>query len=290
MALAARGYDCSWDPPDQQCMKNSGYAFLVRYSSRDPSKNLTKAELDSALAKGLKVCVVFQEGKTQMTRGYSGGQQDARDADAFVKGLGLGGIPLYFSCDFDPASNQWGAIDAYMDGVASVIGKARTGGYGGKAFISREFGNGKITWGWQTYAWSGSPTQWDGRAQLRQVKNDFAMCGGTIDNDEAWATDYGQWPRPGQPATGTGDDVSSAVVFYKGQQFYAYINPGGKVCINGGVVDPGSNAKSGVGLAINPENGQKVITYTNTAGKLCSYHQNAGDPKWYWTDKKVDAR
>jgi hypothetical protein len=199
--VAVKGYDCSWDLPDQQCMWNNGYRFIVRYSSRDPSKNLTKAELDSALSLGMSVCVVFQEGKTQMTRGYSGGQQDARDADSFVKGLGLAGIPVYFSCDFDPSPDQWGAIDGYMDGAASVIGRARTGGYGGKAFISREFGNGKMTWGWQTFAWSGTPTQWDARAQLRQVKNDFAMCGGYIDNDEAHAGDYGQWPRPGQPAT-----------------------------------------------------------------------------------------
>jgi hypothetical protein len=216
MPLTARGYDCSWAPPDQQCMKNAGYAFLVRYGSRDPSKNLTKAELDSALAKGLSVCVVWQEGKTQMTRGNSGGQTDARDADSFVKGLGLAGIPLYFACDYDPPSSDWAKIDAYLDGVASVIGRNRTGGYGGKAFISREFGNGKITWGWQTYAWSGSPTQWDSRAQLRQVKNDFARCGGTIDDDEAWAADFGQWPRPGSTPQPQEDEGMFAVIIPPG--------------------------------------------------------------------------
>ncbi len=37
--------------------------------------------------------------------------------------------------------------------------------------IKRLFDGGKITWGWQTYAWSGG--NWDSRAQVRQVQNDI---------------------------------------------------------------------------------------------------------------------
>ena len=84
--------------------------------------------------------------------------------------------------------------------------------------------------------------------------------------------------------------MSSSVAFYQGKKFYAYINPSGKVCMNGGVVDSGSNAKRGVGLSINPDNGQKVISYTNTSNKLCTYTQNAGDNKWYWANKELDAK
>jgi hypothetical protein len=203
MALVARGYDCSWDPPDQQCMKNAGYAFMVRYASRDPSqagKNLTRAELDSALAKGLGVCVVWQDSKSQMKGGYSAGTSHAGSADSFVRGLGLGGIPVYFACDFDPVSSDWAAVDGYCDGVKAVLGKSRAGGYGGYSFIKRELDAGRITWAWQTYAWSGSPTTWDARAQMRQVKNDYARCDGYIDDDEAHAADYGQWPRPAAAA------------------------------------------------------------------------------------------
>lgn len=84
--------------------------------------------------------------------------------------------------------------------------------------------------------------------------------------------------------------MSSAVVFYQDKQYFAYINTSGKVCMNGGVVDSGSNARSGVGLAINPENGQKVISYTNTNGKVCTYTQNSGDPTWYWKDQGWNAK
>lgn len=285
-----KGCDYSWDHPDLNCLKSQGVGFIVRYGSRDPSKNLTKGELDSALAKGLAVAVVWQEGKTQMLRGYSGGQQDARDADSFTKGLGLAGIPVYYSCDFDPGSSDWGAVDAYLDGTISVTGLSRNGMYGGKPSITREFDRGKIKWGWQTYAWSGSPTQWDSRAQLRQTYNDVLVCGGKIDWDESKASDFGQWPRPSGGASVSEDEVAAAFAFYKGKQYHAYINSSGKVCINGGVVDQGSNARSMGGLDINPDNGQKVISFINTSNHLCTYHQNEGDGNWYWTDKNIVVR
>lgn len=196
----AKGIDYSWDRPDLDCLKRQGVTFIVRYGSRDPSKNLSKSELNAILNRGMSVAVVWQEGKTQMTRGHSGGQTDARDANSFVNGLGLNGIPVYFSCDYDPPSSDWGKIDAYLDGVASIIGRPRTGGYGGLKFIQRGFGNGRLTYGWQTYAWSGVPTQWDSRAQLRQVNNDVVVCGGAIDWDESRAADFAQWPRSGGTA------------------------------------------------------------------------------------------
>ena len=100
-----------------------------------------------------------------------------------------------------------------------------------------------------------------------------------------------EWAKGGgSPAATGGVLVSSATVFHDGKRYYAYIRTDGKVCMNGGVVDAGSNAKSGVGLAINPENGQKVITYTNTSNKLCTYTQNAGDNKWYWDNTELDAK
>jgi N-acetylmuramoyl-L-alanine amidase len=78
--------------------------------------------------------------------------------------------------------------------------------------------------------------------------------------------------------------VSSAVAFdQNGTQVIAYIRDDGKICCNGGVVDPGSNAKSGVGLEINAQ-GRKVISYTNTNNKLCVYVQEPGSSKWSWKD------
>lgn len=296
MALQYRGVDYSWARPDLNCLYSKGARFVMRYGSRDSSKNLSKSELNSILAAGMSCGVFWQEGKTQMTRGYSGGQTDARDAKALFDGLGLAGIPVYFSCDYDPPSGDWPKIDGYLDGAASVIGRSRTGGYGGYAFISREFGNGKITWGCQTYAWSGSPTKWDGRAQLRQVDNDVTVCGGAIDWEEAWAADHGQWPRPSS-ATGTGDDVSASSVMVDGQLHMACVWSDGRLNYkppNGGwyAVDKNASAKARSGAHITESNGLLIITYTNSGGTVCTYQKQAtaGADKWGWYDRGGDAR
>jgi hypothetical protein len=121
-----------------------------------------------------------------MLRGASGGTADAKEADAFFKALGLTGMPIVFACDFDPVSDDWASIDAYMNAVKGYLGLDRTGGYGGKAFITRQFDAYRMKYGVQTYAWSssGGETQWDARAQLRQIKNDQVVCGGAIDWEE----------------------------------------------------------------------------------------------------------
>jgi len=92
------------------------------------------------------------------------------------------------------------------------------------------------------------------------------------------------------PATG-GLLMSSDVAFdpRSGQQIIAYIDTQGRVCCNGGLVDAASNARSGVGLAINAD-GKKVITYTNQGGKLCTYEQNPGSNTWGWSDRGWNAK
>lgn len=101
------------------------------------------------------------------------------------------------------------------------------------------------------------------------------------------------WAKGGSttaPAPVEVADVSSSVAIYRGKQYYAYIDPNGKVCVNGGTVDSGSNAKGGVGLAIDQETGVKIISYTNQSGKLCTYSQEGDNTKWIWVDKGWKAK
>jgi len=84
----ATGCDYSWDRPDLSCLHGKGVRFVCRYGSGDPSKDLSKPELDAILSRGMSVCVVYQYSKTQMAGGYPAGQADARRADSFVAGLG----------------------------------------------------------------------------------------------------------------------------------------------------------------------------------------------------------
>lgn len=287
----AKGCDYSWDRPDLGCLKNQGVGFVVRYGSRDPSKNLSPGELDSILGYGLDVAVVWQEGKTQMLRGYAGGQADARDAKALFDGLGLYEIPIHYSCDQDIKvcnSSELAAIDAYNEGTISVTGLARNGGYGGYAYIKRQFDRNKLRWGWQTYAWSlgtDGKTQWDSRAQLRQTQNNVSVCGGLIDWDESRAEDFGQWPRP----LGTGEeDMTPAVTYSPAGQCRAFVGADKNIYYAGpetdwGWLTIGATARSGVDLVVAPS-GDTIISYINNAGHYCLYTRKHGSADWTWSD------
>ena len=195
------GVDYSYARPSPSATRAQGYTFIARYLSHDGSKALTAGEAQAAFGAGLDVAVTWEDTAQASLGGYPQGVADATTAAAEAAAAGMpAGRPIYFAIDFDASAAQQGAIDAYFDGVASVIGRSATGAYGGYDPIQRLFDAGKITWGWQTYAWSGGA--WDPRAQLRQVENGIA--GGSEDLDEAVAGDFGQWgpnaPGPTMPA------------------------------------------------------------------------------------------
>ena len=83
--------------------------------------------------------------------------------------------------------------------------------------------------------------------------------------------------------------MTASVATYEGKDYFAYINTKNQVCVNGGIVDPASNAKSGAGIEVD-ETGRKVVTYTNQSNKLCTYIQPPGDSKWYWDNREWDAK
>lgn len=206
------GVDYAWARPSPSSLKAQGFSFVARYLSYDTSgKNLDHAEETAVKKAGLDIVLCWEWGAQDALDGYARGVQHAKAAESQANALGAPkDRPIYFAIDFDASSGDQGAIDAYFDGVASVIGHARTGAYGGYHPIARLFNHGKIKWGWQTYAWSGG--QWDSRAQLRQVQNDI---GGGLDKDEAVVADFGQWgpaaPKPPPPASGGNASLGGTV-------------------------------------------------------------------------------
>jgi hypothetical protein len=188
------GCDYSWSRPSPASLAAQGYQFAARYLSDDTTgKNLSLSEAHALSTAGLDVVVVWEQNADDTLSGFERGAENARAAERQAVADGQpSGRPIYFAIDFDAQPSQQSKIDAYFDGVASVIGLARTGVYAGYGPTKRLFDHGKIAWGWQTYAWSAG--QWDPRAQLRQTKNELG--GGDLDRDEATTTDYGQW-RPG---------------------------------------------------------------------------------------------
>jgi hypothetical protein len=192
------GVDYSDARPSPDSLVADGYQFVVRYLSNSTSgKNLSASEEEALIAAGLDVAVVWEQGAEDALSGYDLGVSDAQSAASQALADGQPSTrPIYFAIDFDATAAQEATIEQYFDGVASVIGLDRTGAYGGYGVIDRLFNDGKITWGWQTYAWSSG--EWDTRAQLRQIQN-----GTDTDTDQAMVADFGQWGpgtiNPGGP-------------------------------------------------------------------------------------------
>jgi hypothetical protein len=199
-SLVTTGIDYAWARPRPSVIKSSGYNFACRYLSYNTTgKNLTASEAQALIAAGVSIVSNWEYSTSDALGGFNKGVTIATEAQRQALACGApADRPIYFSVDFDATEAQQATINAYYDGIASVIGRGRTGAYGGYYVIKRLFDAGKITWGWQTYAWSGG--NWDSRAQLRQVKNGITVDGGDCDKDEAWAADYGQWG--GTPAGG----------------------------------------------------------------------------------------
>lgn len=187
------GLDFAWSKPSVSAILAGGYRFVCRYLSWDTTgKNLTYAEAQSYLSNGIGVVSNWEYSANAAANGRGQGVSDATEgARQHTSCGGPPDAPIYFSVDFDVPSSQYGAVASYFDGVASVIGLARTGAYGGYPIINYLFNNGRITYGWQTFAWSSG--RWDGRAQLRQVQNGITVGGADCDHDVSMVDNFGQW-------------------------------------------------------------------------------------------------
>lgn len=195
MTTSIPGVDYAWSHPSAASLAAAGMRFACRYLATDASKSLTAAEAQALAAVGISSVVVWETTAKRALDGQTAGADDAKKAAALAAGCGMpDSRPIYFAVDFDAAAGQQAAIDAYLDGAASVIGRARVGIYGGYYPVRRALDAGSATWAWQTAAWSGG--YWDTRAVIRQGAQ-TTVGGVTVDLNSALADDYGQW-TPGE--------------------------------------------------------------------------------------------
>lgn len=199
----APGVDYSSGHPGGAALAAAGMAFAARYVSHTDGKNISAAEAADLAAHRVSVVLVWETTANRAAAGRTAGIADAHEALSQATAAGMPpGRPLYFAVDWDADPT---VVTGYFAGVASVLGVARTGVYGGYKVVKYLLDHKVAAWAWQTAAWSGG--LWDPRAHIRQPATGIRINGVSCDHDTATTTDYGQW-MPGQSPTPE-DDMPS---------------------------------------------------------------------------------
>lgn len=186
---AVPGFDMAWGAKPFAEARAQGLRFVMRYLSHDPSKNLSKDELQQWQRQGFAVGVVWESTANRALQGHAAGAEDARAAQSQLRELGLPHLPVYFAVDFDATDSQKPKVADYMNGAQSVLGYLRTGAYGGFFTIDYLLRRRAIRYAWQTYAWSGGKVH--PKAHLYQYRNGVTIGRASCDLDHALQPDSG---------------------------------------------------------------------------------------------------
>jgi len=191
--MPREGIDYAWHHAvDVDAFRSAGLTFIVRYLSNDSTKNLNPSEAHLLSEAGFDLVVVWESAANRALAGRGAGATDAKKAREQAKACGMPTRrPIYFGVDFDAQDPDKPKIANYLKGAASVLGVKRVGVYGGYGVVKYCFDQSVVTFGWQTYAWSGGLR--DERAQLYQHLNGVHIGGVECDRDTAYAADFGQW-------------------------------------------------------------------------------------------------
>lgn len=207
----ARILDYSFARPSPAQIKAKGYVGVMRYLAPElkpgePNPKVIQApEFAALLAAGLAVGLNWESYANRAREGEIAGHSDAYEALKQSDALGYHG-PIYFSVDYDAPPGDQPALNAYFQGAALVLSKARLGAYGGYWPLSRLFNAGLITYGWQTVAWSG--TNRESRAHLLQ--NGAQDFGGQADVNDVLKADWNREAPAPVPPPPPAPDIAKA--------------------------------------------------------------------------------
>ena len=186
-----------------------GWDSVPGYSSI--GKNLSRAEAVTLTGAGIGIFLAFEYAANAAASGAAQGVADGTLATVQLAELGApDGMTVYFACDWDVPDYAPAALDTPANAAAKLgpvaayfrgIGRAAAytvGVYGGYYVCKRVLDAGLASMAWQTAAWSGG--QRDPRAVIYQT-GQTTLGSADVDVHETTSPDFGQWPRPGSPAT-----------------------------------------------------------------------------------------
>lgn len=178
--------------PGSRAVKAAGAIGAVRYAGTPGRrKNLTAAEFADFDRAGLAVATVYENRAGDYLGGYAAGQRAARAWLADVSGIDERLTRVgHFAVDRDVVS-EWATLRDYFRGINSVIGVARTRGYGEADVVDYLVAHALASGGqWQTVAWSrGERSQ---HAALLQLAQQITVGGVRADVNTVLMDDWGQ--------------------------------------------------------------------------------------------------
>ena len=127
--------DFSYARPGSAALNANGVTSVGRYLATD-GRGITPTEFNDYISHGISVWFIKENAARGMLNGYGQGVADAQWAENQMNALGVSGAPIYFTADFDVQNSQFTALDAYLNGAASVIGLARVGIYAGLHYLN----------------------------------------------------------------------------------------------------------------------------------------------------------
>lgn len=197
--------DQSWGYIDPPTTARLGVKLVADYLSYDTSKNWTVAQVKAYHAAGVAVLLNWESEPGRPLLGAGAGREDATEAVRLARALiaQVGqpsqAVSIVFSCDRDVNSGQWGVIDAYYSATKAIVNAAGflNGAYGEADLIDHLKGNGLISSGWETCAWSGGRVS--PNADLYQSSINDTLGGASVDFDQILNLPrLGAWLPPGQ--------------------------------------------------------------------------------------------
>ncbi|GAA1891975.1 glycoside hydrolase domain-containing protein [Williamsia serinedens] len=222
--------------PPAAALKAAGHTGLMAYVSPSrsgtnfPGKPITRDIADAYRKAGIDIGAVWQLGKpgdqtpSDWTTGREGGRRMAREARdrAFAAGM-PGYCPIYFAVDENITLAQWNSTAVeFFRGCGDVLGTQWVGIYGSSrvcgwaiedGVIGRSSRSNSGPWAWVTRAWSDDNGR--GYASLYQRVIDTPSSPGpkvggiTVDVNDVYAADWGQWSIDRTPKTTPSPDPTS---------------------------------------------------------------------------------
>lgn len=207
--------DFSSQFPSAQGIKSAGHDGAVMYISpaREAwmkAKPAQKSVIEDFKKHGRKYAFVWQYAKgdnpatADVMRGFKGGVDDAKAAQAQLNKIGCPSHPVFFAIDFNITLDQWNktAVE-YFKGAASVLGKQRVGIYGHSRVIHWAMEDNVVATvekgrvlGWQTKSWSNGVKASKYAVLYQGIHNVSGVENIKIDINEVLHSEWGWRPLP----------------------------------------------------------------------------------------------